>query len=175
MNMIENGDALEAADVIGALDGCDAAISTLGGDRESQAVDYKGNMNMIENAGIIGVTRMILVTSIGAGDSKDAIPESAYNVLKDFLVQKTKAENLLIKYYTNTDYTIIRPGGLTSDPATGKAILTEDKKAAGSIHRADVAKLAIKALYSKKCSQKILAAVDPSIAKEPVDYTPIEF
>lgn len=35
------GDALEATDVIGALNGCDAAISTLGGDKDSQAVDYK--------------------------------------------------------------------------------------------------------------------------------------
>jgi hypothetical protein len=44
-------------------------------------------MNMIENAGIIGVTRVILVTSIGAGDSKDAIPAKAYDALKDFLVR----------------------------------------------------------------------------------------
>jgi len=45
------GDALEASDVVGALNGCDAAISTLGGDKDSQVVDYKGNMNMIEMLG----------------------------------------------------------------------------------------------------------------------------
>jgi len=119
------GNAMEAADVIGVLDGCDACVSTLGGESDGVRVDYKGNMNAIENAGILGVTRMVLVTSVGAGDSKDAIPAAVYDTLKSALVDKTKAENLLIKYYTNTDYTIVRPGGLISKPATGKAILTE--------------------------------------------------
>ena len=64
------GNALEAADVIGVLDGCDACVSTLGGEADGVRVDYKGNMNAIENAGILGVTRMVLVTSVGAGDSK---------------------------------------------------------------------------------------------------------
>lgn len=42
--------------------------------------------------------------------SKEAIPGNVYDTLKSALVDKTKAENLLIKYYTNTDYTIVRPG-----------------------------------------------------------------
>ena len=29
--------------------------------------------------------------------------------------------------------------------------------------------------YSKKCSQKILTALDPSLAKEPVSYEAFEF
>ena len=45
-----------------------------------------------------------------AACSKDAIPANVYDTLKSALVDKTKAENLLIKYYTNTDYTIVRPG-----------------------------------------------------------------
>lgn len=60
-------------------------LHTIGSDMKIQ-----GNMNMIENAGIIGVTRVILVTSVGAGDSKEALPEPAYEAMKDFLVQKTK-------------------------------------------------------------------------------------
>ncbi|KAJ1477498.1 NADH(P)-binding-domain-containing protein [Baffinella frigidus] len=140
------GDAMEASDVIGVLDGCDAAVSTLGGATGEVNIDYKGNMNMIENAGILGVTRVVLVTSVGCGDSKDAIPETVYEALKSALVDKTKAENLLLKYYTNTDYTIIRPGGLVTAPSTGKAILTEDKKAAGKINRADVSALVLSAM-----------------------------
>jgi len=37
-----------------------------------------------------------------------------------------KAENVLIKYYTNMNWTVIRPGMLKSKAATGLAILTED-------------------------------------------------
>jgi len=169
------GDALEAADVIGVLDGCDACVSTLGGESAGVRVDYKGNMNAIENAGILGVTRMVLVTSVGAGDSKEAIPAAVYDTLKSALVDKTKAENLLIKYYTNTDYTIVRPGGLITAPSTGKAILTEDKMASGAIHRADVAKLVIDALYSKKLTKKIVTAIDPSLADAPATaYKPAD-
>ncbi|KAL7519602.1 hypothetical protein ACHAWX_004361 [Stephanocyclus meneghinianus] len=56
-----------------------------------------------------------------------------YEVLENVLLQKEKAENVLIKYYTNMNWTIIWPGGLISDTPSGKAILTEDTMAIGSI------------------------------------------
>jgi hypothetical protein len=107
---------------------------------------------------------VILVTSIGCGSSKDATPPSVYEVLKDVLEQKNRAENVLTKYYTNMNWTIIRPGGLVSAPETGKSILTEDTSAIGSIHRGDVADLVVRALSSKNTERRILSAVDPSIA-----------
>jgi hypothetical protein len=118
---------------------------------------------VIESAGILGVPRIILVTSIGCGSSKEAAPPSVFEVLKDVLAAKEKAENILIDFYTNVNWTIIRPGGLMTAPMTGKAILTEDSKAIGSIHREDVAALVIQALDSAKAERKILSAVDPSI------------
>ena len=80
------------------------------------------------------------------------------------MAAKERAENILIKYYTNMNWTIIRPGGLKSEPATGTAILTENKMAIGSIHREDVAALVIKALNSPKTERTILSAVDPEIS-----------
>ena len=88
---------------------------------------------------------------------------AVYEVLKNVLVQKEKAENVLIKYYTNMNWTIIRPGGLVSDEATGKAVLTEDTMAIGSIRRDDVADLVVKALSSKNTEKKILSAVDNTL------------
>lgn len=162
------GDAFDYKAVEGAMDGCDAAITTLGGGHDAAEdgkwVDYTGNNNVIEAAGILGVTRVVLVTSIGCGSSKEATPPSVYEVLKYQLAQKEKAENVLIKYYTNMNWTIIRPGGLVSETATNTAILTEDTMAIGSIHRADVASLAVEALSSKKTEKKVLSAVDPTIA-----------
>ena len=160
------GDAFDYKSVEGAMDGCDAAVSTLGGqtDDDGKRVDYEGNSNVIEAAGILGVTRMLLVTSIGCGNSKEAAPPSVFEVLKDALAAKTKAENLLIKYYTNMNWTIIRPGGLKSEPATGTAVLTEDNLAIGSIHREDVSDLVIQALNSPNTERKVLSAVDPGIS-----------
>ena len=61
------------------------------------------------------------------------------------------------------NWTIIRPGGLKSEAMTGNAILTEDKKAIGTIHREDVADLVVKALDSPNTERKVFSAVDPSI------------
>ena len=57
-------------------------------------------------------------------------------------------------------YTIIRPGGLKSEPATGNGILTEDPTIAGTIHRADVADLVCRCLGSDRANNKIFSAVD---------------
>jgi nucleoside-diphosphate-sugar epimerase len=159
------GDAFDQKTVENIMDGCDAAITTLGGsmNADSVKVDYAGNSNVIESAGILGVTRVILVTSIGCGSSQEAAPPAVFEQLRAVLEAKNKAENLLIKYYTNTNWTIIRPAGLKTAPATGKAILTEDNKAIGVIHREDVAALVIKALGSANTERKILSALDTSL------------
>lgn len=65
------------------LDGCDAAITTLGGapeGDESKRVDYAGNRNVIESAGILGITRVVMVTSVGCGSSREAISDEVYQV-----------------------------------------------------------------------------------------------
>lgn len=157
------GDAFNQKDVENAMDGCDAAITTMGGSTDDRRVDYEGNNNVIESAGILGVQRVILVTSIGCGSSKEAAPPSVFEVLKDVLAEKEKAENILIKYYTNLNWTIIRPGGLKTEPMTEKAILTEDNTVIGSIHREDVADLVVQALDSPNTERKILSAIDPGI------------
>mmetsp|Transcript_2819 Transcript_2819/g.3923 ORF Transcript_2819/g.3923 Transcript_2819/m.3923 type:complete len:262 (+) Transcript_2819:124-909(+) len=162
---VEIGDALDEAAVQKCMTGCIAAITTLGGqpaDGRGQRVDYAGNSNVIEQAGILGVERIILVTSVGCGSTIGAIPQHVYRALEEPLIAKSNAERDL-KMYTNLDWTIIRPGGLKSAPATGTAILTEDVMASGVINREDCAELIIKALGAAgTCTRRELTAVDPS-------------
>lgn len=76
-------DALDLKGVEAVLDGCDAAITTLGGvpdGDESLRVDYAGNRNVIESAGILGITRVVMVTSVGCGSSREAISDKVYQV-----------------------------------------------------------------------------------------------
>ena len=62
------GDALIEGDVQKAMEGCVAAISALGGKptigspKDFTRVDYVGNSNVVEQAGILGVERIILIT-----------------------------------------------------------------------------------------------------------------
>jgi len=159
------GDAFDYKAVEGAIDGCDAAVTTLGGSTadEGQRVDYEGNNNVIEACGILGCVRVLLVTSIGCGSSKAATPPGVYETLEPVLKAKDKAEKILMKYYTNMNWTIIRPGGLKTEAMTGNAILTADDTAIGSIHREDVADLVVQALTAPNTERKVFSAIDPSI------------
>ena len=52
-------------------------------------------------------------------------------------------------------FTIIRPGGLKNDPASGKGVLTENTKVCGAINREDAAGLIVKALFAAKADNKV--------------------
>ncbi|MGB3655362.1 MAG: SDR family oxidoreductase [Rivularia sp. (in: cyanobacteria)] len=159
------GDALNVNDLEKAILGeepIDTVISTIGGvPKDSERADYLGNKNLIDAAVKAGVKRFILVSSIGSGNSANAIPPQALETLKPVLIEKDKAEQYLIN--SGLTYTVIRPGGLKSEPATGNGILTEDPKIAGTIHRADVAQLVCRSLNSEKTNNKVLSAIDENM------------
>ena len=65
------GDAKDEAAVQGCMEGCVAAVTTLGGKTDDGVrIDYIGNSNVIEQAGILGCERIILVTSVGCGPTR---------------------------------------------------------------------------------------------------------
>ncbi|NEP59457.1 MAG: SDR family oxidoreductase [Symploca sp. SIO2G7] len=156
------GDALDVAAVEQAMLGDEpiqAVISTIGGlPKDGQRADYLGNKNLIDAAVKAKVQQFILVSSIGSGESVVALPPQALETLKPVLLEKEQAEQHLVA--SGLTYTVIRPGGLKSEPATGSGVVTEDYRVAGIIHRADVAQLVCQCLSSNVTNNKILSAVD---------------
>ncbi|RCJ35270.1 oxidoreductase [Nostoc punctiforme NIES-2108] len=156
------GDALNIGDVERAIvtdEPIHTVISTIGGvPSDVERPDYPGNKNLIDAAVKAGVQKFILVSSIGAGSSVVAASPQVLEVLGKVLAEKDKAEQHLIA--SGLTYTIIRPGGLKSEPATGNGVLTEDPHIIGSINRADVAQLVGRCLSSQRTNNKILSAVD---------------
>jgi nucleoside-diphosphate-sugar epimerase len=156
------GDALNIGDVERAIltnEPVYAVISTIGGlPKDGERADYIGNKNLIDAAVKAGVQKFILVSSIGSGNSVVALPPQVLQTLGPVLVEKEKAENHLIE--SGLTYTIIRPGGLVSEPATGNGVLTEEPRISGSIHRADVAQLVCRCLNSDRANNKVFSAVD---------------
>ncbi|MEG4055541.1 MULTISPECIES: SDR family oxidoreductase [unclassified Microcoleus] len=159
---VVTGDALDAAAMEAAMAGGEpihAVISTIGGlPKDGERSDYLGNKNLIDAAVKAGVQKFILVSSIGSGNSAAALQPQVLQTLGPVLIEKEKAENHLIE--SGMIYTVIRPGGLKSEPATGNGILTEDCRVAGTIHRADVAQLVCQCLVSDAANNKVLSAVD---------------
>ncbi|WP_448571580.1 SDR family oxidoreductase [Trichothermofontia sp.] len=155
------GDALDPAAVTQAMQGDQiaAVISTVGGlPQDGQRSDYLGNRNLIDAAAAAGVGQFILVSSIGSGNSAVALAPHILEALGPVLVEKDKAEQHLIA--SGLTYTIVRPGGLKSEPATGNGVLIQDPTIAGSIHRADVADLVCRCIQAPPAFNQIFSAVD---------------
>ena len=165
------GDAMNPDEVKSVMSAgeVDAVISTIGGlPQDTVKPDYLGNKNLIDVAVSSGVKKFILVSSIGAGNSVSSLSPQALAALQPVLIEKDKAEEYLVS--SGLIYTIIRPGGLKSESATGNGVLTEDIRAVGSINRADVAVLVCRALISDGANNKILSAVDKNMLFGQVDF-----
>lgn len=174
---LEFGDALDAEAVNAAVGShsVDAVISTIGGIPGMDAgdrPDYLGNKNLIDAAVAAKVKRFILISSIGSGDSAIALPPNVLETLGPVLQEKAQAEEHLAN--SGLDYTVIRPGGLVSEPATGQEILTADVSVAGSIPRVGVARLAVDCMESNRTKNKILSAIDLSMQRTEGDIDTFE-
>lgn len=156
------GDVLQRADVERALatePGPEAVVSLVGGRpfRKDSPPDWDGNRNLIDAARAAGIRRFVLVSSIGAGGSRAAAPWIARLVLGRFMALKTQAEDYLRA--SGLDWTIVRPGHLTDQPANGRGQLLEDETISGAIPRADVAALVERLLHDDASIGRSYAAI----------------
>jgi len=159
---IVRGDAMNPPDLTAALASgrFRAIVSTLGATNiDGPRPDFDGNRNAVDAARLAGVQRFVLVTVIGAGDSRNTAPAIVRYFLRKVIAEKDKAEDYLKT--SSLDYTIIRPGGLLDKEAEGKAYLTEDTRAMSWIRRADLAALVVQALDDPRAIGKVYHAFDP--------------
>jgi hypothetical protein len=140
------GDALVAADVMNAIEQGPwrAVVTTLGCNRCDNPPDFEGNRNLFDAMADSTSRRVVMISTIGAGDSKPALPWFVRWILRGPIALKEQAEAHLVA--SGLDYTIIRPGNLDSDEASGRGVLVEDPTHGGSISRADLAILIVSAI-----------------------------
>ena len=128
---IENVD-----DISDALAGADAVVFAAGagpgsGPARKRTVDYGGAVKLVEGCIAKGIRRYVMVSSIGSNR-----PESWSDQMRPYQEAKAEADKFVME--AGLDYTIIRPGGLTDDPGTGKVQIAE-RVEYGTVTRADVA------------------------------------
>jgi uncharacterized protein YbjT (DUF2867 family) len=137
------GNVLTPADVIETLTGCDAVVVSLGNTPNNPAtVVSDGTANILRAMQEQGIRRVIVVTSLGVGDSKRQVPFFfsllAATALRGVMADKETQEQLVRA--SGLDWTIVRPGGLVDGPPTGKVTTGLDKRIkAGQVTRGDVA------------------------------------
>ncbi|MBO0141233.1 SDR family oxidoreductase [Agrobacterium sp. Ap1] len=160
---ILRGDALSRPEIeqaLAHLPGPFDVVSTLSGRGEDgRLVDDEGNINVIEATAASGrAGRFVFITSMGCGDMAPYRSERAIAAFGAVVDAKTFAEDRLKE--SGLDWTILRPGGLVSEAATGNGLLTRNPQVHGFIHRADVALLASRVLRDPATSRHAFAAVD---------------
>lgn len=131
---------IEGDDDVGeAVSGAEAVVFAAGagpgsGAERKWTVDYGGAVKLIDAARAEGIERYVMVSAMGAAEP----PPEGGEVFGEYLRAKAKADSALVA--SGLAYTIVRPGGLTEDPPTGRVQIGE-RLERGEIPRADVAEV----------------------------------
>jgi uncharacterized protein YbjT (DUF2867 family) len=123
-------------EVAAAVEGAGAVVFAAGagpgsGAERKRTMDHGGAVKLIAAAKRQDIARYVIVSSMGA--DPDAPGDDVFSV---YLRAKGQADADLRE--SGLDYTIVRPGGLTNDPGTGRVQLGENLDS-GRIPRDDVA------------------------------------
>ncbi|HOY52255.1 MAG TPA: SDR family oxidoreductase [Prolixibacteraceae bacterium] len=130
-----------------AIAGADACLSVLGGNSLcKRSVAFTNGIDRIVNLmEQEGVPRFIYLSSVGAGESRNFLPQPLRFLIADVMLRVPLADHQANEQRivnSTLQWTVVRPGGLADGPPTGKCLHGSDKtvfKSNTSIPRADVA------------------------------------
>jgi uncharacterized protein YbjT (DUF2867 family) len=162
------GDVLAPATVSAAFRGgrYDVAISAIARtDHDKPAsgttLYATGNDAITRAARAAGARQMILVGTVGSGDSAPLVPPKLRDYARIVFVDKTEAENTLIA--SGIHYTIIRTGILLVGEASGTGVLSEDHSLAKPMRLGEVGRVVAACAGARGCFDHVYHTVDPAI------------
>lgn len=150
---------LDAEALAATIRGCEAVVFAAGAGPNSgiprkDSVDRGAAVLLADACERADVRRYLQVSSMGVeGVRDDATPEGVGEVFVAYLRAKLAAEDDLRE--RELAWTILRPGGLTDDPATGTVTLTPDAPR-GQVTREDVAAVLVALLDEPRSAGLVL-------------------
>jgi len=159
------GDATDPAILARAfVDGADAVVLTIGaakGTDHNRAAVTRAVLGALPDS----VGRVVVHSSLGVGDSMRFLPKGfalvGSLVLRKALADHAEQEDLVRA--SGRPWTIVRPGGLTDKPATGRIVALEEPAPLTSvIPRADVAAFILDCLEDPATSGRTYALGTPA-------------
>lgn len=142
------GDVLDIENVIAVVEGCDAVFCALGNTQNNPPnVVSDGTANIVRTLEERGPRRLVVISSLGVGDSKNQVPFFfkllAATLLRRTMQDKERQEEIVRN--SGLEWTIIRPGGLNDESAKGTyTVGLEPTIVAKMISRTDVAAFALR-------------------------------
>ena len=153
------GDVQEFARVEETLHGADVVVVSLGNTANNpDMIVSTGTRRIVEAMQANGPRRLLVITSLGVGDSKDQVP-FVFRMLMRTMLAKAMADKEVqedLVRASGLDWTIIRPGGLTDGPATG-SYRVGPKLMAAQVARADVAAFVLTQLTDRQYLHQAIA------------------
>lgn len=124
-------------DAAAAIAGSDAVVFAAGagpgsGAQRKRTMDLGGALKLIDAAKANGISRYLIVSSMGATDP----PAEGGDTFDEYLRAKADADRALAA--SGLDHTIVRPGRLRDEPGSGR-VSVAPRLDRGSVSRADVA------------------------------------
>jgi putative NADH-flavin reductase len=149
------GDVLDYDAVRAAMLGQDAVLSALGAPARQtrDTLRSDGTRTILRAMESAGLRRFICLTTLGIGDSADALPFAYKYFIVPLFLRHAFADSALQEHYirqSDADWTIARPGTLTNGPHTGLYQQGFAPTANGlqiKIARADVADFMLRQLH----------------------------
>ncbi|HSO04800.1 MAG TPA: NAD(P)H-binding protein [Candidatus Limnocylindrales bacterium] len=156
---VEAGDARDPQAVAGVLAGAQGVISTIGGHGMGRSTAITDVMTTIV-AGMPAGTRLLAVSTVGAGDSASQLPRAVrmgvLPLLRNAIADHNGQERVIMA--SDLDWTIARCVGLTDDGATGEVhVLTAGRVGGSRIARADVARWLVANLQDPTYSRQAVS------------------
>lgn len=143
LNVIR-GNVLDPASVKAAIQGHDAVICALGAGRKGK-IRSEGSRNIIHAMEDSGIRRLICLSTLGAGDSRESLNFFWKYIMFGLLLRKAYADHQMqeeLVQQSRLDWTIVRPGAFTDGEHTKTyrhGFSPSDKTIRLKISRADVA------------------------------------
>jgi uncharacterized protein YbjT (DUF2867 family) len=150
---IESASTAALAEAIG---GADAVVFAAGagpgsGAERKLTVDRDGAIKLLDAAVSAGVTRYVIVSSVGAES-----PPDDDDVFSVYLRAKAEADAAIVQ--SDRDWTVVRPGSLTDDSATGRVRIQAEPIRA-EVTRHDVAAVLAAVLHEPRSARLMLYVV----------------
>lgn len=144
------GDVLNPDKVEETLAGSEAVCCSLGNTANNpDFVVSDGTHHIIERMKKQEIQRLVVVSALGVGDSRDQVALSFKMIMKTVLRKAYEDKERQEQFVQDSglDWVIVRPGGLTNGPATGEYQFGLDPSiGGGQVSRADVATFVLQQL-----------------------------
>jgi uncharacterized protein YbjT (DUF2867 family) len=152
-----------------AMEGAQYVISAIGSKKpfsgaENDKIDNMGNQNLARAAKAKGLRQIVVISSIGVGNSRDAV--SPMYRWPMFLVLRAKGKSEDFIRACGIDYTIIRPGGYTEDEIPDEVAFGEGGRITGRVKRSQIARVCVDALENPAMKNRTFEVVARAAVKE---------